>query len=223
VITRHRSADRLARHRHAEAYVAVVLSGSYLEAGDGGRVRASAGTAIVHEPFSAHRDDFGIEGAVVLNLPAIGCLSGAGTIRDPDLLARAAERDLREAAHLLAEQFQARAQSIGDWPDRLAAALAANPDLAITDWADRMGLAPASVSRGFSRAYGVSPKRFRLEARALRALRDLPAWQGNLAAFAADQGFADQAHLARTVSRLTGCTPQTFRAKSIQAGACGRC
>jgi hypothetical protein len=44
VITRHCAAERLARHRHAEAYVAVVLAGAYLEAGDGGRVYAHAGT-----------------------------------------------------------------------------------------------------------------------------------------------------------------------------------
>jgi AraC-like DNA-binding protein len=84
-------------------------------------------------------------------------------------------------------------------------------------WAGRMGLDPASVSRGFARAYGVSPKRFRLEVRTRRALAALPAWPGSLADLAADQGFADQAHLARSVVAMTGISPIRFRAKSVQA------
>jgi AraC-like DNA-binding protein len=220
VITRHPATDRLARHRHAEPYVAVVLAGSYLEAGDGGRVRAAAGTVIAHEPHSAHRDDFGSAGAVVLNLPTIAGLSGPGIVADIDAIAWAAARDLREAAALLREQFRPAAVSPDDWPDRLAEALARDPDLAISDWADAVGLVPASVSRGFARAYGVSPKRFRLEARARRAVRSLAGWQGSLAAFAAEHGFADQAHLARTVRAMTGATPQALRAKSVQAGVC---
>lgn len=220
MITRHRAADRLARHRHAEAYVAVVLEGTYLEAGDGGRVRAGPGTVIAHEALSAHRDDFGAAGAVVLNLPGVEGIAGAGTISDVDALARVAERDTAEAAFLLSSAFRPGAESPGDWPDRLAAALAADPDLGIGDWAEAAGLDPASVSRGFSRAYGITPKRFRLEARVRRAARALPCWNWSIAALAAEHGFADQAHFARAIRALTGTTPQALRAKSVQAGAC---
>lgn len=217
MITRHHATDRLARHRHAEAYVAVVLAGSYLEAGDTGRVRATVGTVIAHEPLSAHRDDFGAAGAVVLNFPAIEGVAGAGVVADVDAVIRAAERDMREAGHMLARQFRPAAMSPDDWPDRLADALAGNPDLPISKWADATGLDPASVSRGFARAYGVTPKRFRLEARVRRAIRSLASWHGSLAALAAEHGFADQAHLARTVRAMTGVTPQGLRAKSVQA------
>lgn len=81
-----------------------------------------------------------------------------------------------------------------------------------------MGLNPASISRGFARAYGVSPKRFRLEARTRRALTAIDAWQGSLADLAADQGFADQAHLTRSIAAMTGAPPILHRAKSVQAG-----
>jgi AraC-like DNA-binding protein len=222
MITRHRAADCLARHRHAEAYVAVVLEGSYVEAGDTGRVRAGPGTVIVHEAMSAHRDDFGASGAVVLNLPAVDGVAGAGSIADPAALARAAERDPIEAALLLAASFRPGAESPDDWPDRLAAALNRNPDIVIGDWAETIGLDPASVSRGFARAYSVSPKRFRLEARVRRAARALPRWNGSIASLAAEHGFADQAHLSRAIRNLTGLTPQSLRAKSVQAGACCR-
>ena len=207
----------MGRHRHGEAYVAVVLAGSYLEAGDGGRFRAEPGTVIAHEGFTAHRDEFGREGAVVLNLPAIVGIIGSGKISDADLIARAAERDETEAAHLLREQFQPGTSALEDWPDTLAVVLAQDPDRHITDWAEMVGLDPASVSRGFARAYGVSPKRFRLEARVRRAIGALDSWKGSLASVAADFGFADQAHFTRAVRYLTGSTPQTLKAKSVQA------
>ena len=222
MITRHRAGERLARHRHAEPYVAVVLEGSYLEAGDGGRVRAGPGTVIAHPALSAHRDDFGAAGAIVLNLPAVASVRGAGSIADPDVLARAAERDLGEAAALLGDGFRPGVETPDDWPDRLAEALVRDPDLAIGAWAEATGLDPASVSRGFARAYGVSPKRFRLEARAQRAARALPAWTGSIAMLAHEHGFADQAHLARAIRAIAGAAPRALRAKSVQAGACCR-
>ena len=99
----------------------------------------------------------------------------------------------------------------------LAAALLADPDLGISGWADRMGLAAASVSRGFARAYGVSPKRFRLESRVRHAMRHLSRWQDSLASLAAEHGFADQAHMSRAIVALTGQPPARLRAKSVQA------
>ena len=217
LFSRHVASERLERHRHDEAYIAITLSGSYFEAGDGGRVRASPGTVIVHEALSAHRDDFGACGATVLNLPALDGLSGTGTIADADSVAKAAERDLQEAACLVAEQFQPALLSPDDWPDLLARELASNPELQILDWAESAGLNPASVSRGFAKAFGVSPKRYRLEVRARRAISALKSWQGSLAAIAAEQGFADQAHFTRAVRELTGTTPRLLKAKSVQS------
>ena len=218
LLTRHGAGERLERHRHADAYIAITISGSYFEAGDDGRVRASPGTVIVHDAHSAHRDNFGARGAIVLNLPALNGLTGAGTIADADAVAKAAERDLREAVSLVAEQFQPALLSPGDWPDLLARDLARNPDLQISNWADSAGLDPASVSRGFAKAFGVTPKRYRLEARARRAIAALNSWQGSLATIAAEQGFADQSHFTRTVRDLTGATPQLLKAKSVQSG-----
>lgn len=217
LFSRHGAGERLERHRHADAYVAITISGAYFEAGDGGRVRANPGTVIVHDALSAHRDDFGACGAIVLNLPALHGLSGAGTITDVDAVAKAAERDLQEAASLVAEQFQPVMLSPDDWPDLLASELARNPDFQISDWAESAGLNPASVSRGFAKAFGVSPKRYRLEARARRAIAALKSWQGSLAAIAVEQGFADQAHFTRAVRELTGTTPRLLKAKSIQS------
>lgn len=217
-IGRHAASERLPRHRHADAYVAVVLRGGYQEAGDEGRFAAQPGTVIVHGCWTAHLDRFGAAGADVLNLPTVaGLAPGVGTIDDPDAVARMAERDPLAAAAHLRVGLNRHAVGLADWPDLLAEALRTDPDLALTPWARRMKLEPASVSRGFARAYGVSPKRFRLEVRTRRALAALGDWRGNLADLAADQGFADQAHLTRSVGAMTGVPPVVLRAKSVQA------
>ncbi|MCW3846049.1 helix-turn-helix domain-containing protein [Sphingomonas sp. LB-2] len=208
----HAAGERLPRHRHAEGYIAVVLDGGFEEAGDDGRFTARAGMVVVHGLYEAHQDRFEARGARVLNLPGIpGLAPGAGSIADSDAVARLAERDPLAAAHLVRETFIPGARQAADWPDLLAEALRTDPDLALGPWADAMRLDPASVSRGFARAYGVSPKRFRLEARTRRAVLALTQWHGSLAIFAADQGFADQAHLTRSITALTGHTPGKVR------------
>jgi AraC-like DNA-binding protein len=119
---------------------------------------------------------------------------------------------LRCAMHPLDTRLQ-------DWPDRLAAALATEPDFGLGEWALSMHLAPQSLSRGFRCAYGTTPKRYRVEQRALRAIRALRDWRGSLASLAAETGFADQAHLTRAVVMLTGLAPNRLRVKYVQEAA----
>lgn len=209
-ISHHGAFDRLPRHRHRQGYVALVLAGSYLEAGDRGRMRVEAGQAVFHGAHEAHQNAFFRFGARVLNLPAPAAVPGAalGQVDDVDAVARLAERDVGQAAELLRQTFRPRDTGLGDWPDLLAAALAADPDLDLAEWADTRGIAPPSLSRGFRAAYGTSPKRYRLEMRALLVLRRLPGWTAPLAMLAAETGFADQAHLTRTLVALTGQTPK---------------
>lgn len=211
-IGRHAPGAQLARHRHAAGYVALVLAGDYEEAGDTGRVRAAPGTVIVHHAWSAHRDRFGKLGAQVLDLPLVYDLAeGSGTVTDPDSITRLAERDPRAAAEALRDDFRPRTLAPLDWPDLLARRLADDDMPPLAHWAKETGLDPASVSRGFARVYGVSPKRYRLELRTRRALLSMSGWQGSLAALAAEHGFADQAHFARAARALTGRTPSQLR------------
>lgn len=218
MITRHARGADLARHRHADPYVAVVLAGGYIEAGDGGRWRTRAGSVIVHGAHEAHRDHFECRQTVVLNLPPVaGLAAGAGRIADVDAVVRLAERDRHAAAALVVDAMQTGSEALADWPDLLSADLRADRVADFAGWADRHGLAPASVSRGFFRAYGVSPKRYRLEARTRRAWAAIGAGAPSLADVAAAHGFSDQAHLTRAMAMVTGHTPGAVRAKSVQA------
>lgn len=218
-LTRHAPGERLARHRHAEGYVALVLAGSYVEAGDGARIRACPGDVILHDRYDAHRDDFSRAGATVLNLPLAGGIARYGRVTDPDLIVRTAERDPAAAVALIADSMTAHESVPADWPDLLAQALCGDEEVALGDWADRIGIAPQSLSRGFRQAFGVSPKRYRLEQRTRAALRRLTGWTGSLAALAAETGFADQAHFTRAVSDMTGAPPQRLKVQSVQARA----
>jgi AraC-like DNA-binding protein len=209
-ISLHPAFERMPRHRHAQGYVALVLAGGYVEAGDRGRMRVQAGQAVFHAAHESHQNEFLGIGAQVLNLPmpAGGCGEPLGHVRDPDAIVRLAERDPVQAAGLLRQTFRPCPARLDDWPDLLAAALAADPALSLAEWADTMKIAPQSISRGFRRAFGTSPKRYRLELRAMHALRQLPGWRGSIASLAADTGFADQAHLTRAIVALTGQTPK---------------
>lgn len=212
--TEHQAFEQLSRHRHAQGYVALVLEGGYVEAGAAGRLRVQAGQAVFHAAHEAHQNQFGARGARVLNLPLPTGLCEdwtLGELGDADAVVRLAERDPAEAAALLRQDFRPGGTRLNDWPDLLAAALWADTALDLGAWAEGMGLAPASLSRGFRRAYGTSPKRYRLEQRALQALRRLPHWPGTLAALAAETGFADQAHLGRSLQALTGHAPGQLR------------
>jgi AraC-like DNA-binding protein len=212
-ISLHAGSSKLGRHLHHSGYIAVVLRGGYVEAGEGGRIPATAGDAIIHGPFDAHQDAFGRNGAVVLNLPLpAGLPPGFGRLDDADAVARLAERDAREAAKLAAASFRQSRKRCTDWPDRLAQALCSGERIGLAEWAGTIGIAPASLSRGFVKAYGVTPKRYRLEQRTSRALRALPHWRGSLAELAAAMDFADQAHLTRAVTSIAGHAPSRLRA-----------
>ncbi|HWT13904.1 MAG TPA: AraC family transcriptional regulator [Allosphingosinicella sp.] len=222
-ISRARTARHIARHHHLGAYAAVVLRGGYVEAGDRGRFAAAAGDVLLHDRFEAHQDQFGSGGADILNVPIAGAPDFAfGRIADPDALARQAERDVQAAGWLLIEQLEPADGAAADWPDLLASALREGEVADLASWARSRSLLPSSVSRGFRRCYGLSPKRFRLELRAARAARAAVRGLEPLAWVAAGAGFADQAHMCRTVKQVYGRAPSALRpAKSVQDGSPG--
>jgi AraC-like DNA-binding protein len=208
---------RIPRHRHAQAYAAIVLSGGYEECGSQGRFRVRAGDVLLHGAFDAHLDRFDTA-AGVLNLPLDGVAFGfaAAHVRNPDALARLAERDGEEAAASLLAQLQPAAREPEHWPDRLACALRDDPAMRLDLWAEEQGLAPATVSRGFGRVFGVSPCVFRAEARVRRVLAAICESALPLAGIAASHGFADQAHMTRAVSALTGLSPGRLRSNGFK-------
>ena len=77
--------------------------------------------------------------------------------------------------------------------------------------AELLGVSPYRLSRSFTRELGVSLTRYRNRVRIGRALDRLDAGEESLAVLAADLGFADQAHLCRTMREHLGHTPTALR------------
>ena len=215
-LQRLRAGWRMPRHRHSVPYAAIVLAGGYLEAGDAGRYRAAAGSVLFHEAWLGHLNEIAPKGARVLNLlvPPLARLPAFGRLKDPDAIVRLAERCSDVAVQTLLQRVEPVPSDCLDWPDVLAQQLRDDPEMSITDWSRHYRIAPATVSRGFRAAFGVSPKRYRLEARALSALRQLVATEQSGCRVAHEAGFCDQAHMIRTVAALTGRSPGAVRGAS---------
>lgn len=77
--------------------------------------------------------------------------------------------------------------------------------------AAHLRVSPYRLSRAFTREIGVSLTHYRNRVRVGRALDRLEQGDTGLAALAAELGFADQAHLTRTVRRHLGHTPTALR------------
>lgn len=205
---------RIPRHTHTEPYAAIVLQGSYCEAGDSGRWWSQAGDVLIHRPFSSHFDCFAKNRAQVLNLPLpleIGIAATHCRIADPDLLVRTAERDPHEASQLLLAQLLPGSAASDDPVDRFAAQLASPDAPSVSDWSRQTGIRRETLFRQFRAAYDTSPTEYRVESRTKLAWKEIVTGTRPLAEIAADFGFADQAHMSRAIRKLTGLPPGRWR------------
>src|SRR5580704_8875886 len=97
------------RHRHDQAYAAIVLSGGYEESGSRGRFRVAPGDVLLHRAFDSHLDRFHGSGAQILNV-LLGNLApppfALGRLDNSDAVVRTAERDPVAASVQLGEQLR---------------------------------------------------------------------------------------------------------------------
>jgi len=153
-------------------------------------------------------------GAEILNLslPAKYVFrSGVSRIDDPDAIVRLAEKSDSEAAALLLSSTEILEPEFQDWPVELAASLAKNPSLDMPRWREVKGISGWDLSRGFGKVVGIPPCAFRARARTRQAWRAIRTTDTALATIAAQCGFADQAHMTRSVKNLTGRCPGAWR------------
>jgi AraC-like DNA-binding protein len=214
------------RHHHREGYANVVLAGEFVESSFAGHRHVGPGDVLLHGGFDAHANFARSRGPLtLLRLPwrAVG-LEGVHRVADPDHLAGLVERDVEAAIEALAAGLRHAPPADGSWPERLACALRMGRVERLAHWAEEEGLAPETVSRQFGRLFGVSPQRFRLECRARRAWLACLGGAASLTALAHELGFADLAHMSRSVVALTGRTPSAWRqrVKGAEAGLLDR-
>jgi AraC-like DNA-binding protein len=211
-----------ARHLHRHSYASVILSGSFVEAGFGGRVIVQPGDVLLHRRFDCHANTSTCSRAVtILCLPwHDDWIEGHFHVVDPDLLVRLAEKGPRDSMDALAQDIRPRRSNSHHWTGALASDLQTKTNLSLRRWAGAVGMRPEALSRGFHREFGVSPKQFRLEARTRSAWREVLRSPRALTTIAHDLGFSDLAHLSRSIRRLTGYSPSAWRwwaRNSVQA------
>jgi AraC-like DNA-binding protein len=135
--------------------------------------------------------------------------------RETRLLALLARVGTRHAVEpVAARQPSLPPKGIARAREYLAAHVAENVSLSAL--AAVAGLDPYSLVRGFSRAHGLPPHAWLVQARVRRAKELLRS--GRTPADAAiEVGFADQSHLTRHFKRLLGFTPGRYR-RAVQDG-----
>jgi AraC-like DNA-binding protein len=80
----------------------------------------------------------------------------------------------------------------------------------VADMVRATGMSPRTLQRWFAAHVGLPPRRYLRLLRFQRAFETAPG-QASLAGHAADQGFADQAHMAREFRALAGASASTAR------------
>ncbi len=158
----------------------------------GVRFRPSAGGPVLGLPLSELRDQrvdlADLRPAEARRLP--------GTL-DPG---RAAELILDLAGRLVANRDADPAMVH-------AARMLRDPHIRADQVAAKVGLSPRQLRRRSHDTVGYGPKTLQRILRFRRFVSRIDAGDGDLAAIAADSGYADQAHLTRECAALSGLTP----------------
>lgn len=94
----------------------------------------------------------------------------------------------------------------------VAARLVTEADVQIAELSESLDICPYEFTRRFARAFGMSPRTYRRQARLQRAMSLLAEGGCSLSQIAAASGHYDQSHLARNLKFETGLTPVEFQA-----------
>ena len=89
-----------------------------------------------------------------------------------------------------------------------------DPELELRALAREAQVHPASLTRAFRRAYGVTPSEYLRTLRLQWSIQELRAGERTLAEIALEAGFADQSHFSRAFRRQFGTTPGAVRRTS---------
>lgn len=221
--TQHLQGTALPLHRHLAPYVAVVLDGGYVEASVDGLYWCESGSIVVHPPLHAHANRFPQARVRVLNFPCQPSLlrefGGYRVLR----IRRLSPRDLKAATLPDLVRALGDAEPVASLPvpalaTRAAALLDDHPGRGVALTAGRLGVSREHLAREFRRAFGLSPSAYRAERRLRTAVLRLGTGPEPVGRIAHSSGFADHAHLTRTVSRAAGMPPSALRRWLNQCG-----
>jgi len=117
---------------------------------------------------------------------------------------------------LLAAVARSRGTADGPTPSWVRRALSMLQDapqarLSLGAIASELGVHPATLARGFRRAYGCTLGQMQRRLRLSHAAHQLSATERSLAAIAQEAGFFDQSHFSNSFRRQLGTSPSRYR------------
>lgn len=239
-VSRYRSGDVLPTHSHTHRYLFVPLEGALLERAIHRDHECSRGWLVFNEAGESHRDRVLGRGASGLNIEipshwlegfgeratrlepvvygnagpavwAIGTIQLAMTHPDALQSLRVEEAIVALLDALRPAPPAHRGRAMLAPVDEAIRAPGSHP-LRLAPIARAVGLHPAHLCRAFRQRYGCTISRYAARVRADRALADILGTTAPLANLAAHHGFADQAHLTRSIRSHYGAPPGRLRA-----------
>lgn len=217
--------ERQQLHRHCDARLILFLSGELSESSFDTAGRFGRGDVLYRPAFFGHADLASNLGSSYITLPvspaaarAYARRRGWSAVRGRMTLDGVTLDRLQSSPFLgdrLLESMTDAAYTTRalDTPMSLATArLATEADVRIADLSESLKVLPYEFTRTFARAFGMSPRAYRRQARLHRAMSLLAEGGCSLTQIAAASGHFDQSHLTRNLKRETGLTPLQFQA-----------
>lgn len=220
VLTHYAPDEECRAHRHAGEQNSLLIAGGYVEESDTGTLTVQGLSISYKSAGFEHQNRFGSAGALILSRNGPPTLTEAADYRvsPSEDLGDSLSQVMGVGPHQSRADMQtghrpshARAPSI---PVDLAGArdcLTGKSDMSIPLVARSMGLHPVYFARLFRNAFGHSPAQLRRNYRTARAINKIVRTSASLAHIACDEGFADQAHMTRTISQACGWSPAALR------------
>jgi AraC-like DNA-binding protein len=232
-VKRHAPGQFQPAHSHDFDKVSFMLSGSAVERHSSAERTVEAGWTVVKPAGVTHEDWIGPHGLRTLTLVAspLGAASEAWRNLVHDYRWMPIERSVAKLIRLFANRVEDPATVIEEAVFALAARVCpvktANDDWyqkavtfleetctdppSLTDLARQVSVHPVTLSRAFGKR-GTSKSELVHMCRARHAMRLIPRG-GPIAMLAAELGFADSAHFARSFRHCTGLSPSEFHVR----------
>lgn len=208
-------------HRHAEARLIVFVEGTYTERAFEQAANFTPGDFVIRPGYFAH-DGIADAGTCYVRLgltpeAANGHFSVYGWCARRGRVSLAALRELTfdpaagDAILAGSTTFALETPAPKAPMEMIAAALCSEDSDQLAALADAHRLRPWELTRAFKSTFGLSPNRYRQQARVQRALKLMAETETPLPQIAVEAGFADHSHLCRALRRATGRTPSQVR------------
>ncbi len=241
-IVHHPQARRIDLHEHAAAYFTLLVAGKYEETHDGVTARYEPFSLAFHPAKIVHSDQMGDDTTLFAIELADAWQARIGLHFDTSawrlelqygeavwLAVRLLNQfldgdvDALEADAVVSEMLGIALRLVDRdrpqraWVHEVKAMLRTEfvEHVSLESLAQRVGVHPASLARGFRLDEGTTVGDYVMRLRIQHACRLMSSTSTSLADVAAACGFADQSHLTRVFKSITGLPPGLFRERRI--------